>query len=302
VRPGASRIGSGRDGSVGLRPAWAAGLSGAAGAAEEHERPMSVSSQEEQRSEERPQTRQENAFLETLRVVIHALIIAVVIRTFVFQPFFIPSESMESTLLVGDYLFVSKFSYGFSHFSLPWSPRVFSGRILASQPQRGDVVVFRLPREDDVDYIKRVIGLPGDRIQMIDGVLHINGVAVKREPLPDYVDEDTGRAIKRWRETLPDGVSYTTLDLYENGQLDTTPVYTVPPGNYFMMGDNRDDSTDSRVPANVAAHTGVGFVPFENLIGRARIIFFSVGHGEPAWHFWTWPWTLRWGRLFTIVR
>jgi signal peptidase I len=265
---------------------------------------MSVASQEENDQAKAPddthqESAQESAFAETLRVIVHAVIIAVVIRTFVFQPFFIPSESMESTLLVGDYLFVSKFSYGFTHFSLPWSPRLFSGRIFASQPQRGDVVVFRLPREDDVDYIKRVIGLPGDRIQMINGMLNINGAPVKREPLPDYVDEDTGRSVKRWRETLPNGVSYTTLDLYENGQLDSTQVFTVPPGHYFMMGDNRDDSTDSRVSAE---DKGVGFVPFENLIGRARIIFFSVGHNEPAWHFWTWPRTLRGSRLFTIVR
>jgi signal peptidase I len=261
---------------------------------------MSVASQEEKDQAKAPDdTQQESALVETLRVIVHAVIIAVVIRTFVFQPFFIPSESMESTLLVGDYLFVSKFSYGFTHFSLPWSPRLFSGRIFASQPRRGDVVVFRLPREDDVDYIKRVIGLPGDRIQMINGMLNINGTPVKREPLPDYVDEDTGRSVKRWRETLPNGVSYTTLDLYENGQLDSTQVFTVPPGDYFMMGDNRDDSTDSRVAAE---DKGVGFVPFENLIGRARIIFFSVGHDEPAWHFWAWPRTLRWSRLFTIVR
>ncbi|HEY4921607.1 MAG TPA: signal peptidase I [Xanthobacteraceae bacterium] len=261
---------------------------------------MSVSSQEKDRAKAPDDSQQESALVETLRVIVHAVIIAVVIRTFVLQPFYIPSESMESTLLVGDYLFVSKFSYGFSHFSLPWSPHLFSGRILASQPQRGDVVVFRLPREDDVDYIKRVIGLPGDSIQMKDGVLNINGVPVKREQLPDYKDEDTGGAVKRWRETLPNGVSYTTLDLYENGQLDSTPIYKVPPGRYFMMGDNRDNSSDSRVPQT--EHEGVGFVPFENLIGRAQIVFFSVGHREPAWHFWTWPWTLRWSRLFTIVR
>ena len=155
---------------------------------------MSVSSQEKDRAKTPDDSQQESALVETLRVIVHAVIIAVVIRTFVLQPFYIPSESMESTLLVGDYLFVSKFSYGFSHFSLPWSPHLFSGRILASQPQRGDVVVFRLPRDDDVDYIKRVIGLPGDSIQMKDGVLNINGVPVKREQLPDYKDEDTGGA------------------------------------------------------------------------------------------------------------
>jgi signal peptidase I len=183
---------------------------------------MSVSSQEKEGAKAPETGVRESGLGETLRIVFHAVIIAVVIRTFVFQPFSIPSPSMESTLLVGDYLFVSKFSYGFSHYSLPWSPRLFSGRIFASQPKRGDVVVFRLPREDDVDYIKRLIGLPGDRIQMINGVLNINGVAVKREPMDDYRGDDGERPVRRWRETLPNGVSYTTLDLYDNAQLDKT--------------------------------------------------------------------------------
>ncbi len=260
---------------------------------------MSVSSQEKEGVKAPEVGHQESGLGETVRIVIHAVIIAVLIRTFVFQPFNIPSKSMESTLLVGDYLFVSKFSYGFTHYSLPWSPHLFSGRIFASQPKRGDVVVFRLPREDDVDYIKRVIGLPGDRIQMINGVLNINGVPVKREPTANYLDEDGGGPVRRWRETLPNGVSYTTLDLYDNGTLDNTDVFTVPLGHYFMMGDNRDNSTDSRVSPD---QHGVGFVPAENLIGRAQVIFFSVGNHEPAWHIWNWPWTVRWHRLFTIVR
>src|SRR5262249_54514901 len=157
-------------------------------------------------------------------------------------PFNIPSASMKATLLVGDYLFVSKYSYGYSHFSLPLSPPVFSGRILGSQPERGDVVVFRLPKDDSIDYIKRVIGLPGDRIQMVDGVLNINGQPVKRQQIGDFVDTDeNGRTtrVKRWRETLPNGVSYNTLDLPYNLQSDNTEVFQVPPGHYFMMGDNR---------------------------------------------------------------
>jgi signal peptidase I len=258
---------------------------------------MSVSSQEKQRVKGR-EKRKEGGAAETVRVIVHALIIAFVIRTFLFQPFNIPSGSMEATLLIGDYLFVSKYSYGYSHYSLPLSPKIFSGRILGSMPQRGDVVVFRLPKDDNIDYIKRVIGLPGDRIQMIDGVLHINGEAVKRERIDDYIDDEGGRTmrVKRWRETLPNGVSYNTLDLQDNGFLDNTPVYTVPEGHLFMMGDNRDNSTDSRVLSQV------GYVPMENLVGRAQIIFFSVGDGEPAWHFWNWPWSVRWSRLFTIVR
>jgi signal peptidase I len=244
------------------------------------------------------QKRKEGGFAETARVIIHALIIALVIRTFLFQPFNIPSGSMMATLLIGDYLFVSKYSYGYSRYSFPGSPPIFSGRIMGSEPQRGDVVVFRLPRDDSTDYIKRVIGLPGDRVQMIDGVLHINGVAVKRERISDWVDEDPGHTarIKRWRETLPNGVSYNVLDLQENGFLDNTPVYQVPAGNYFMMGDNRDNSTDSRVLNQV------GYVPFENIVGKAQIIFFSVEEGESAWQFWRWPWSVRWSRLLTIVR
>src|SRR5438876_7073058 len=153
-------------------------------------------------------TKSESGLGETIRVVIHALLIALVIRTFLFQPFNIPSGSMKATLLVGDYLFVSKYSYGYSHYSLPFSPRLFSGRIWSGAPERGDIVVFRLPKDDSTDYIKRVIGLPGDRIQMIEGVLNINDVAVKRERIDDYIEpEEGGRTtrVKRWREMLPNG-------------------------------------------------------------------------------------------------
>ncbi|GLH75718.1 signal peptidase I [Bradyrhizobium sp. SSBR45G] len=247
-------------------------------------------------------TKTDSGVGETVRVVVHALLIALVIRTFLFQPFNIPSGSMKATLLVGDYLFVSKYSYGYSHFSIPQSPNIFAGRIFGSEPRRGDIVVFRLPKDTEIDYIKRVIGLPGDRVQMRDGLLYINDVPVQRERLTDFVGEDPcGTAdsiarVKRWKETLPNGVSYESLDCFDHGPYDNTDVYTVPPGNFFMMGDNRDNSTDSRVPL------AVGYVPFENIIGRAQMIFFSIREGEHAWAFWRWPMSIRWERLFKIVR
>ncbi|GLI21996.1 MULTISPECIES: signal peptidase I [Xanthobacter] len=243
-------------------------------------------------------SKKDGGFLETVRVIVHALLIALVIRTFLFQPFNIPSGSMKDTLLIGDYLFVSKYSYGYSHFSIPFSPNLFSGRIFGSEPTRGDVVVFKLPKDNETDYIKRVVGMPGDKIQMINGLLHINGVPVQRERLSDVSEDDgSGRKVpvKRWRETLPNGVSYETLDLVDNGFYDNTPVYEVPLGHFFMMGDNRDNSADSRVLSQV------GYVPFENLIGKAQLIFFSIDEGASAWQVWTWPWTVRWDRLFTRV-
>ena len=245
--------------------------------------------------------RREGRFAETVRTFAVGLLIALVIRTVLFESFNIPSGSMESTLLVGDYLFVSKYSYGYTHYSLPFSPPLFSGRIFGAEPKRGDIAVFRLPSDDSTSYIKRVIGLPGDKVQMIGGELHINGVAVKREPAADYIDTDTGplpMRVKRWRETLPNGVSYYTLDRIES-YYDDTPPYLVPPGHFFMMGDNRDNSADSRVPPSVG---GVGFVPFENLIGRAQMIYFSIRDAGPTWQLWNWPRWIRWDRLGMIVR
>jgi signal peptidase I len=183
-----------------------------------------------------------------------------------------PSGSMMPTMLIGDYFFVSKLAYGYTRYSLPFSPPVFSGRIFAAEPQRGDLVVFRSPRDHATDFVKRVVGMPGERVQMIGGELHLNGQAVKRERADDFVYDDGGRTVraKRWRETLPNGVSYETLDLQDNGFLDNTSVYTVPAGHYFMLGDNRDNSTDSRVLGQI------GYVPYDRLVGRATMIFYSV--------------------------
>lgn len=245
----------------------------------------------------------EGGLWETVKVIVEALLIALVVRTLLFQPFNIPSGSMIPTLLIGDYLFVSKYSYGYSRFSIPFGLDLFSGRVLASKPKRGDVVVFKLPRDESSDYIKRVIGLPGDRIQMIDGRLYINGEIVPREPIAKIKTEDFyGRVVEvpTYKETLPGGVQHTTIEIQgDTGFNDNTNVFTVPADNYFMMGDNRDNSTDSRVSPEQG---GVGFVPFQNLEGRAEIIFFSVGKGEPAWAFWQWPWTLRFDRIFQPVR
>lgn len=229
---------------------------------------------------------------DTFKIVIQALILALLVRTFLFQPFSIPSGSMEDTLLVGDFLFVSKYSYGYSRYSLPFSPDIFGGgRLFSSEPERGDVIVFK-GQDGQTDFIKRLIGLPGDRIQMLDGVLHINGEPVEMELVEG--DPSSNFGTLRYIETLPNGVSHDILDGTRNGQYDNTQVFEVPEDNYFFMGDNRDNSTDSRA----GARGGVGFVPFENLIGRAEIIFFSVEEDARAWEFWRWPWTVRGDRLF----
>ncbi|MFD1197582.1 signal peptidase I [Brucella gallinifaecis] len=249
---------------------------------------MSVSSKSE--------TKKSGGIGETISVIVQALLLALVIRSLLFQPFSIPSGSMRPTLLEGDYLFVSKYAYGYSRYSLPFGFDLFNGRIWGAEPKRGDVVVFKLPSDTNVDYIKRVIGLPGDRVQVRGGVLYINDVAVQRELVgtidnPDVTEEN--RPVEVYRETLPNGVSYDTLDLGKNLIGDDTRVFEVPAGHYFMMGDNRDNSLDSRF--------GVGYVPYENLVGRANIIFFSIADKASPLEIWKWPSDVRFSRLFTWV-
>lgn len=250
--------------------------------------------------------------LELAKSMIIAALVALAVRSFLFEPFNIPSSSMVPTLLVGDYLFVEKYAYGYSQYSFPFGVISFNGRILQSEPKRGDVAVFRLPSDTDVDYIKRIIGLPGDRIQVIDGILNINDAPVMREykGTEDYNDKDGANVYHRYIETLPNGVKHYIYEISDQQRLDNTPVYTVPAGHYFAMGDNRDNSKDSRVL------DGVGFVPAQNLVGRAWFLFFSTEGADVTCQregsfaliksigckIVTWPVATRYSRMFKRVR
>ncbi len=246
--------------------------------------------------EKKEEKKKEGGWAETLRTIVYALLIAFFVRTLAYQPFNIPSGSMIPTLLVGDYLFVSKFSYGYSRYALPLGLGFFSGRILGREPERGDIAVFRQPPTNRDDFIKRLVGMPGDRIQMIDGVFHLNGEPVDKRRIEDFIVEDRRgrtRRIPQYIETLPNGPTYTVREsLGDTGPVDNTREFVVPQGQYFAMGDNRDDSNDSR---------NWGFVPAENLVGRAEILFFSTD-GAAGWlQPWLWPSATRFSRIFNRV-
>jgi len=239
-----------------------------------------------------------NETVEIFKTIAFALLIAMVLRIFLFQPFTIPSASMEPNLYEGDYIVVSKWSYGYSKHSIPFSPPLFDGRVMGSAPKRGDIVVFKLPRDDKTDFIKRVIGLPGDRIQMISNKLYINGqpvedVVVSERELNDIFGM---HPVAEVRETLPEGKSFMTQDFGPGNDLDDTGVYEVPVGHYFMMGDNRDNSIDSRVEQS----SGVGMVPAENLVGKAQIILFSWKPGSSLWNPVSW-FNVRLDRFFNVL-
>lgn len=235
--------------------------------------------------------KKKEGFWSLVRSFLVALVIAMLFRTLAYEPFHIPSGSMKPTLLVGDYLFVSKFSYGYSRYSIPFGLPLFEGRIFQrNEPRRGDIVVFKLPRDNSTNYIKRLIGLPGDTVQVKQGVLYLNGEAVKLQPVLDFEDAENSKNIRhmpQYIETLPNGASHYVLDEVKDGPEDNTEVFRVPEGYYFFMGDNRDNSLDSRVSPPI----GVGFVPAVNLVGRADFTFFSSRNA-----FWK-----VWGRIGTNV-
>lgn len=239
----------------------------------------------------------DEGFLDTVKTIFFAIVIAVVIRIFLFEPFKIPSGSMYPTLYVGDYLFVSKYTYGYSKHSFPFSLPLFEGRVWESKPQRGDVVVFKFPQDNKTDFIKRIIGLPGDRLKLEKGRLYINGELVQREAQEDFVLRDKSGNAERYRqyvETLPGGVKHNILEVSDFENVDDMPEIEIPQNSYFVMGDNRDRSDDSRV--------NVGFVPAENLIGKARFLFFSNNEDDAWYKPWVWPKKIRWSRLFNKIQ
>ena len=246
----------------------------------------------------RPPLTAKEEWSEFARTAIIAVILALVVRSFLLEPFNIPSSSMKPTLEIGDYLFVSKPAYGYSRYSFPLGLAPIEGRIMAKSPERGDVVVFKLPTNTGIDYIKRIIGMPGDIIQVIEGRLYINPRLIPRQPVGLARVEESGSSMTmmEYLETLPGGVIHRIYEESDDKPLDNTKEFVVPEGHYFMMGDNRDNSQDSRVQ-NV-----VGYVPFENIVGRASFLFFSTNGYANLAEIWKWPWSIRYNRLFMSIK
>lgn len=254
----------------------------------------------------------ENDILELFKAIFYAAGIALIIRSFALEPFNIPSGSLLPTLQIGDYLFVEKYSYGYSRYSFPFGIVQFDGRVMEDMPARGDIAVFRQPKKPSVDYIKRIVGLPGDKIQVKGGILHINDEPAQRDvvDIEDVSDGIRSILYKRYIETMPGGLQHYIYEISDAETYDNTPVYEVPEGHYFAMGDNRDGSLDSR------AQMDVGFIPAENLVGRAWFIFFSTeGVGDKCekdgmlalarsafCHVWEWPQAVRYERIFKRVQ
>jgi len=239
-----------------------------------------------------------NYWLENFKTFFIAILIALTLRTFAFEPFSIPSGSMKPTLLEGDYLFVSKYSFGYSKHSFPMSFPSFSGRVLGKYPERGDVAVFKFTQNTRIDYIKRIVGLPGDTVQVVDGILYLNNIAIKRKSKGTWRAKDRNNIMQtynRYEENLSDNFIYDVLDATPNGMLDNTDIYTVPAGHIFAMGDNRDQSSDSRILSQL------GFIPFDHLVGKAQIIFYSRDRSEPLWKLWLWPSSVRLERIFKKI-
>lgn len=238
---------------------------------------------------------------EWIVTLVYVVVIAVSIRSFLFEPFFIPSGSLTPTLLPGDFVLVTKWSYGYSRWSFPFGEPAFKGRIFGSLPKQGQIAVFALPSDPSIDYIKRVIGEPGDTVQVTDGQLYINGKEVPRTADGTYTETplDSGEGVpitvRLYKEHLPDGVTHLIAKATNQGFANNTQVYRVPKDHLFMMGDNRDFSEDSRFL------NAVGYVPLQNFVGRARIIWFSIRLDHPWWEFWYWPVDIRWDRLFTVI-
>lgn len=263
------------------------------------DKPSSLEENNKDKSTSQPTLTAKEEIGEFAKTIIIAVALALLIRTFLYEPFNIPSGSMKPTLLIGDYLFVNKPAYGYSRYSFPFGMAPLEGRIWEEAPERGDVIVFKLPSNTYIDYIKRVIGMPGDTVQMRNGRLYLNGDLVPRESLgkKKVWDQYRGEVVmEEFIETLPNGVVHKILEETDDRPLDNTEVFTIPEDHYFMMGDNRDNSVDSRAP------NGVGFVPAELLVGKADFIFYSTNGYAGLFEFWKWPWTVRFDRIFDTIK